>query len=184
MESCSGSQLLKTGLTQLAPLVLIADDDRHSLALLERSFQRLGFATISCTDGLQALALAQEIPRLFLGIFNWMLPQLDGVEVWSRSRQFRPSLIGVLMIGRHFLPQARMKIRPQPHFVLTKPLMPATLDSQVRRLTASACCMAAAAGGWDAAAAENAYNRQASVHEPAATIIMTSDSKPQPGAAE
>lgn len=67
--------------------VLIAEDDRLSRRLLEATLKKWGFDVIATTDGREALeAVCQpDAPRL--AVLDWMMPEMDGVEVCRRFRE-------------------------------------------------------------------------------------------------
>jgi two-component system cell cycle response regulator len=67
--------------------ILIAEDDALSRTLLERTLQRAGYAVISVENGAQAIAelVKQDAPRLAL--LDWIMPEMDGVEVCREIRR-------------------------------------------------------------------------------------------------
>lgn len=68
------------------PLVLIVDDNEDNLILLSFVVEQLDCAIISALDGKTALELAeQNQPCLIL--LDMMLPDIEGMEVFSRLKQ-------------------------------------------------------------------------------------------------
>jgi two-component system cell cycle response regulator len=67
--------------------ILVAEDDAISRTLLERTLQRTGYAVISVENGAQAIAELgkQDAPRLAL--LDWIMPEMDGVEVCREIRR-------------------------------------------------------------------------------------------------
>jgi DNA-binding response OmpR family regulator len=67
--------------------ILIAEDDRTSRLLLERALAKWGHEVVVTENGADALRglLSTDAPRL--AILDWMMPDLDGVEVCSRVRR-------------------------------------------------------------------------------------------------
>jgi diguanylate cyclase (GGDEF)-like protein len=67
--------------------ILIAEDDALSRTLLERTLQRAGYAVISVENGAQAIAelVKHDAPRLAL--LDWIMPEMDGVEVCREMRR-------------------------------------------------------------------------------------------------
>src|SRR5512135_2496900 len=78
----------------MAKILLV--EDAHDLAnLIVRELEASGYQVLLATDGLMALRLHEkEQPDLL--ILDWMLPQLDGLEVLRRIR--RTSAVPVLML--------------------------------------------------------------------------------------
>ena len=72
-------------MTQAAPLVLVAEDDLHSLYLMERYTRSSGCRVLGATQGEKVLALArQEQPAVIF--LDLMLPGLSGWEVLQALR--------------------------------------------------------------------------------------------------
>ena len=65
---------------------LIADDDRATALILQRSLAAWGFETVAASDGAEAWAMIQADPSIGLGILDWMMPQMEGPELCRRIR--------------------------------------------------------------------------------------------------
>jgi two-component system, cell cycle response regulator len=67
--------------------ILVAEDDAISRALLERTLQRAGYAVTAVENGAQAIAelVKHDAPRLAL--LDWIMPEIDGVEVCREIRR-------------------------------------------------------------------------------------------------
>ncbi len=67
--------------------ILVAEDDVISRTLLERTLQRAGYEVIAVEDGAKAIAelVKQDAPRLAL--LDWIMPEMDGVEVCREIRR-------------------------------------------------------------------------------------------------
>jgi two-component system cell cycle response regulator len=67
--------------------ILAAGDDALSRTLLERTWQRASYAVIAVENGAQAIAelFEQDTPRLAL--LDWIMPEMDGVEVCREIRR-------------------------------------------------------------------------------------------------
>jgi sigma-B regulation protein RsbU (phosphoserine phosphatase) len=84
--------------------VLIAEDDIVSCRLLEATLTKWGYEVVVTCDGLQALAAIQGTDAPPLAILDWMMPELDGIEVCRRARSMHsptpPYLILLTAKGR------------------------------------------------------------------------------------
>ena len=71
--------------------ILIAEDDPVSRRLLEATLEKFGYEVVVAADGAEAWTALQrnEAPRL--AILDWMMPELDGVEICRRMRQIPTS---------------------------------------------------------------------------------------------
>jgi len=66
--------------------ILIAEDDRISRKLLGAALRKKGFDVNAVTNGQEALEALQAPDAPQLAILDWMMPEIDGVDV---IRQFR-----------------------------------------------------------------------------------------------
>ncbi len=80
------------------PLVLIVDDERDLVRLLEFNLQEAGFETVSAYTGEEALQkVRQRVPDLV--VLDLMLPDISGNEVCRQLRAFpRTRHVPVLML--------------------------------------------------------------------------------------
>ncbi|GAA0117375.1 response regulator transcription factor [Clostridium senegalense] len=60
--------------------VLIADDEKDMVKILDAYFKKEGFETILAYDGECALELLSS-NKVDLAILDWMMPQINGIEV-------------------------------------------------------------------------------------------------------
>jgi DNA-binding response OmpR family regulator len=67
--------------------VLIAEDDPVSRRQLEATLSAFGFEVILAANGAQAWAVLQGEDPPSLAILDWMMPEIDGVEICRRVRQ-------------------------------------------------------------------------------------------------
>jgi sigma-B regulation protein RsbU (phosphoserine phosphatase) len=67
--------------------VLIAEDDPVSRRLLEATLKNFGFEVILAATGGEAWAVLQGESPPSLAILDWMMPEIDGVEICRRVRQ-------------------------------------------------------------------------------------------------
>lgn len=66
--------------------ILIAEDDAVSRRVLQATLTKFGYEVVVAEDGAQAWNLLQldDAPRL--AILDWMMPEIDGVEICRRLR--------------------------------------------------------------------------------------------------
>jgi two-component system cell cycle response regulator len=68
--------------------VLIAEDDAVSRKILQRAVERFGHQCICARDGNEAWEIFKRLPDLDVVISDWMMPEIDGIELCSRIRAF------------------------------------------------------------------------------------------------
>jgi DNA-binding response OmpR family regulator len=66
--------------------VLIAEDDPVSRRVLEGALTRWGHEVVVSGDGGEAWKVLQREDAPLLAIFDWMMPEMDGLEVVRRVR--------------------------------------------------------------------------------------------------
>src|SRR5262245_31148929 len=70
--------------------VLIADDDPVSRRLLEASLEKWGYDAHAVVNGPAAWQIMQESQPPQLLILDWLMPQIDGLELCRRARALKP----------------------------------------------------------------------------------------------
>lgn len=114
--------------------ILVAEDEPVSRQLVESTLRSWGFDCRSVTDGAEAWeALQAESPPNLL-ILDWMMPQLDGVEVVRRLRESRHNLGAyVLLLTARASPQDVVRgLEAGADDYVTKPFHPAELRARVQ----------------------------------------------------
>lgn len=66
--------------------ILVAEDDAVSLLILRRAVEKLGHECITAEDGEKAWRLYKENPAFDVIISDWMMPEVDGLELCRRVR--------------------------------------------------------------------------------------------------
>jgi len=66
--------------------ILIAEDEATNRLLLERALQRWGHEVTVTENGAQAWEVLRGSSPPQLAILDWMMPEMDGVEVCRRAR--------------------------------------------------------------------------------------------------
>ncbi|MBN1866722.1 response regulator transcription factor [Candidatus Sumerlaeota bacterium] len=69
--------------------ILIAEDDATSRLVLDLTFKKESFETVSAADGEVACRLVSEDPTIDMAVLDWMMPVVDGLEVCQRIRAIR-----------------------------------------------------------------------------------------------
>jgi len=68
------------------PVVLLVDDDEHTSRAMSRLLERIGgYTTVCISSGAEALHVMKDL-RFDLVILDWMMPQMDGLQVLRRLR--------------------------------------------------------------------------------------------------
>lgn len=89
--------------TSPAPLhsgakVLLVDDNPHGLIARRTVLEELGYGVCTCTSGAEALELLAK-QRVDVVITDFRMPNMDGVELIRRIRQWRADMPIILLSG-------------------------------------------------------------------------------------
>jgi DNA-binding response OmpR family regulator len=66
--------------------ILIADDDRFSLKLIETVLSGEPYQVVPCATGEEALRILKTPPAPEIAILDWMMPGMNGVDVCRQAR--------------------------------------------------------------------------------------------------
>jgi two-component system, cell cycle response regulator len=113
--------------------ILVADDDRISRRLMERTLQRSGYEVITAADGLDAAYELSKADGPRLALVDWMMPLLDGPGLCRavRSRHDEPYVYIVLLTARELNEDIVTGLEAGADDYLTKPCQPAELKARL-----------------------------------------------------
>jgi DNA-binding response OmpR family regulator len=66
--------------------VLLAEDDLVSRRLMETHLDKWGFKVIGARDGAEAWVQLQQQPDIEMAVLDWMMPEVDGIDLVHRIR--------------------------------------------------------------------------------------------------
>src|SRR5262245_41474233 len=107
-------------MTIAKPLLLVVDDETAVLSLIRRVGETEGFEVITCTDGRQALQIA-EARRPDLVMVDLRMPDVAGLEIVRALRQADAKAMIVLMTGHGSIDSAVEAVKLGAADYLTKP---------------------------------------------------------------
>ncbi|HEY1958319.1 MAG TPA: diguanylate cyclase [Polyangiaceae bacterium] len=86
--------------------VLIADDDRVSLALLSETVRAMGHEIVTASHGAQALELLAD-ETIQLALLDWTMPRIDGIDVCTKVRaQKRSHELYLILVSARTKPES------------------------------------------------------------------------------
>jgi len=114
--------------------LLIAEDDPVSRRLLEATLTKWGYEVTVCTNGVQALEALQREDAPRLAILDWMMPEMDGVQVCRevRKRAEEPYTYILLLTAKCQKEELVEGLDAEADDYLTKPFDPSELRARVR----------------------------------------------------
>lgn len=114
--------------------ILVADDDRLARTVLEDLLASWGHEVVPVADGAEAWTLLQQDADFSLLITDWVMPEMDGLELCRRARaresaRYLPIIIASSLAETDHLIQG---LEAGADAFVTKPVDPGTLRAQMR----------------------------------------------------
>ena len=79
--------------------VVLVDDEKSILQSLKRCFSREPFQIVCAGSGAEGLKLIAQTPHVAVIISDQRMPEMNGSELLTRSREFAPDAIRILLTG-------------------------------------------------------------------------------------
>ncbi len=112
--------------------LLILDDEQSILDSLSRVLRDLGYEILTSTDPAAALALIQEqLPHVV--ITDLKMPELDGLEILQRIKDFRPEIQVILITGHGSIDDAVLAMKRGAYDFIPKPFKRQEIAAVVHR---------------------------------------------------
>ena len=102
--------------------ILFVDDDRAACWMMEKLLGRLGYKVDVAGLAQVALKLVEE-SDFALVILDFMLPEMNGLELFRRMQKFRPGLRGIFLTGYAAPASEAARLEDGVEMVLEKPLV-------------------------------------------------------------
>ena len=113
--------------------VLVVDDDQRLLRMLQRTLVYEGLDVLTACDGREALDHVREHqPDLI--ILDWMMPDLDGLEVVRRLRAEGDQTLILMLTARDAIDNRVEGLQSGADDYLVKPFAPAELVARAHAL--------------------------------------------------
>ena len=126
-------------INDVSPTVLVVEDDEPLLEFFCALLKREGYNILVAANGVEALALASEIPDAPIDVLlsDVAMPYMSGTQLAERIKEIRPDIRVLLISG---LPYQEVVNRSGPSFsveFLPKPFSVSELSVKVRQLATS-----------------------------------------------
>lgn len=114
----------------MAKTILVVDDEKRILSLLEAYLERQGFSVVTASNGKEALYIARhEKPDLI--ILDVMMPEMDGYEFMRQHRKEQETPI-ILLTAKVEEDDKVIGLELGADDYVTKPFSPRELTSRIR----------------------------------------------------
>ncbi len=114
------------------PRALLVEDSPEFVLLCKHLLEREGFEVLTTSDGVRAVELARR-ERPELAILDLGLPDLDGLEVCRRIRQFTDAYV-VIVTGRTDEVDKVVGLSVGADDYVTKPFSPRELSARIQAM--------------------------------------------------
>lgn len=114
--------------------IVIAEDDSVTGCYLESTLRKWGYGVISTTNGAEAWRALEGAETPLLAILDWMMPELDGLQICRKIRQ-TPAMSGtyvILLTARGGHGNAVEGLEAGADDYVTKPFDPEELRARVQ----------------------------------------------------
>jgi sigma-B regulation protein RsbU (phosphoserine phosphatase) len=114
--------------------ILIAEDEPVSRRLLQASLAKWGYEVTVASDGAEAWNLLQQPEAPSLVILDWLMPQMDGLDICRRFRQLpgRESAYILLLTSRDNKDDIITGLESGADDYITKPFDPGELKARLQ----------------------------------------------------
>ncbi len=103
--------------------IILADDDPFSMALVERKIQSWGYDELTClNNGTEALKLLKQREEPLCCILDWMMPGLNGNEVFLEIGEDGPGIYKILLTAKNSTEDMLYGLNCGAQRFLTKPM--------------------------------------------------------------
>jgi two-component system, chemotaxis family, protein-glutamate methylesterase/glutaminase len=114
--------------------VLLADDNRTARLIMRSIVRKAGYDVTAVEDGVQALAALQEDTYDIL-ITDWMMPEMDGIELIQRTRaEIKPSPLIMMVTALNSDSARKHSLEAGADEYLAKPVTMEKLQGALARL--------------------------------------------------
>lgn len=115
------------------PKVLITDDDQKLLKMLKRTLTYENMEVLTASTGIEALQIVHE-QKPDLMILDWMMPEMDGLELVQQLRDMNNRLPVLMLTARDAVEDRVEGLESGADDYLVKPFAPSELVARVRAL--------------------------------------------------
>ncbi|HXV41952.1 MAG TPA: response regulator transcription factor [Anaerolineae bacterium] len=113
--------------------ILVADDDQKLLKMVRRTLIYEGFQVVTAENGREALAKLEVEPPDLL-VLDWMMPELDGLELLHRLRRAGDEVPVLMLTARDAVEDRVQGLDGGADDYLVKPFAPSELLARLRAL--------------------------------------------------
>jgi len=113
--------------------VLVADDEATSRHLIQATLEGWGFEVLVAVDGWEALRVLQRSKGPEIAMLDWMMPEIDGLDVCRRMRATMPNAgtYIILVTARGGLENVVRGLEAGADDYITKPFDPRELRARL-----------------------------------------------------
>jgi two-component system response regulator MprA len=114
--------------------ILVVDDDQKLLKMMRRTLTYEGFEVTTAENGREALEIMESNPPDLI-VLDWMMPQLDGLEMLRRLRTAGDETPILMLTARDAIEDRVQGLDRGADDYLVKPFAPSELLARLRALS-------------------------------------------------
>lgn len=114
--------------------ILLAEDDRVSRTIMKRMLQSFGYEVVEAIDGRKAVEILRQSDGPRLALVDWMMPELDGVDLCReiRSQHSDDAYVYILLLtSKQGSDDLVAGLEAGADDYITKPCQPAELKARL-----------------------------------------------------
>lgn len=114
--------------------ILLAEDDRVSRTIMKRMLQSFGYEVLEAIDGREAVDILRQSDGPRLALVDWMMPELDGVDLCReiRSQHSNDAYVYILLLtSKQGSDDIVAGLEAGADDYITKPCQPAELKARL-----------------------------------------------------
>jgi DNA-binding response OmpR family regulator len=117
--------------------VLVADDHEVNRKLLRSILQGEGYEVLEAANGIDALNLLESATSPMVGLVDWEMPQMEGIEVCRQARELKdlPPIFLILVTVRDSKQDVVAGLQSGANDYITKPFDKTELLARVKVAT-------------------------------------------------
>ncbi len=114
------------------PHIVIADDDRTSMSILQFALEEWGYSVVPFQSGVEAYNYLASHPETALAILDWVMPDMNGGEILRRISKIEGMLTyRILLTSRTDTRDVIEGIESGAHVFISKPFDPDELHVRI-----------------------------------------------------
>jgi CheY-like chemotaxis protein len=117
------------------PTLLVVEDDDTNRMIITKIIEDAGYQVVQAVTGMEALKVLSENYVVKVVLLDWMLPEMDGIDVLKKIRGSKrfASLPVIMQTGNDSAAEVKQAVDAGADDYIVKPIDPKVLMSKVQK---------------------------------------------------